>query len=136
MSFRMRIITIEGEATQFSSALVHQLAAAFGSSATTELVALPAVVEERSSVPRAVRGAKVGRAKKTVDGDLLNDPAAREAAVLAQLAHRPMRIPELADTLCRDKADVKVMTQRLYPALAKLKKRGKVKKAGAEYALK
>ncbi len=83
-----------------------------------------------------MRGAKVGRAKKTVDGDLLNDPAAREAAVLAQLAHRPMRIPELADTLCRDKADVKVMTQRLYPALAKLKKRGKVKKAGAEYALK
>jgi len=73
-----------------------------------------------------------GPARRTTD----LAPADREIAILKLLKFRALRIPEIADALCADKRQVKAMVGRLYPAMAKLKKQGKVKKDGAAWALK
>lgn len=64
------------------------------------------------------------------------DTADRASQILALLKFRSLRIPEIADALCKDKRDVKLMTSRLYPAMRALKKAGKVCKDGSAWALK
>jgi hypothetical protein len=129
----MRIVVIEAEGEGVASAL-HQLTALFPAP-SVELTALPAI-EERPSVRPSVRTRAVPARAKAAPDRRTTDGADREARILALLKFRPLRIPEIADGLCEDKRQVKVMAQRLYPAMARLVKLKRVVKKGREYSAK
>lgn len=127
MSAKMRVLFIEAEGDGVLVAL-QQLAALFPQpvAGTLELTAAPSEPVIAPLKRYADKSVPLTRAQGR----------ARNDAIVEALRFRPLRVSEIADALCRDKRDVAVTIQRLYPALAKLKAAGKVKKFGNTWAVK
>ncbi len=123
MSGKMRIVVITAEGEGVAAA-IQQIALLAGG---VELAPSPPPAPPFIDTKRLI-AEKAGPIARS-------DARARDAAILEAVKFRPLRVPEIADAICRNKQeDVPLTIQRLYPALARLVKQRRLVKKGREYS--